>query len=116
MQRGLAKNPAAQMADFWRRAGDGFEREAGDLNPQRLSEGLSWLSEWDETKTLETLTSSVLALGSAKDAIVPEDNFRATWQGHSTVIHPTATHMLPLEEPGWCADQINIFLKNLELV
>lgn len=116
MQRGLAKNPAAQMADFWRRAGDGFEREAGDLNPQRLSEGLSWLSEWDETETLKSLTCPVLALGSTEDSIVPIADFKATWQSHSFTIHETASHMLPLEEPDWCAENILKFLKTTQLV
>lgn len=116
MQRGLAKKPAAQMADFWRRAGGGCEREAAHLNPERLSEGLTWLAEWDETETRESLKCPVLALGSAQDAIVPEESFRATWQGRPTIIHETASHMLPLEEPDWCADQINKFLKASELV
>ncbi|GJM01732.1 MAG: hypothetical protein DHS20C08_02330 [Rhodomicrobium sp.] len=116
MQRGLAKNPAAQMSDFWRRAGGGFHRDAGGLNAERLSEGLTWLAEWDETKTLASLKCPVLALGSAMDAIVPVENFKATWQDHNTAIHETASHMLPLEAPEWCRDEILKFLKTSELV
>lgn len=116
MQRGLANNPAAQMADFWRRAGGGFKRSESDLEIETLHKGLDWLREWDEQEALNGLNLPVLALLSAMDQIVPLEAAARQWQGRTQRIHPTASHMLPLEQPEWCAAEIKAFLAISELI
>ncbi len=114
MQQGLAKNPAAQMAMFWRRAaaspGARFHAETDDLNVERLAEGLFILATGDERTTLQSLKIPYLCLAGKEDKIVPPAAIRGQWQDEQTNWHETGSHMLPLEQPAWCAAQIREFL------
>lgn len=116
MQQGLAKNPAAQMALFWRRAAGKrkarFHAEEDQLNPARLADGLTMLAEGNEQATLQTLAMPHICLAAQGDSIVPAAATQAQWPADKTIWHETAAHMLPLEDPAWCAEKIESFLRN----
>lgn len=111
MQRGLSRNPDAQMAHFRRSAGCIEDAEGADLNTKNLGEGLSWLAEWDERETLETIATPTLALASKLDKIVPEAATRSQWEEGNTIWHETAPHCLHQTAPSWCAAEIISFIK-----
>lgn len=105
MKRRLARNPAAQMADFYRQAGV-TGPGAAPLCPERLLEGLDWLESGDEREALRRLSCPVLSLAGARDRILPESVMRREWAGFPLYIYEEGEHALPQTHPGWCAAYI----------
>jgi pimeloyl-[acyl-carrier protein] methyl ester esterase len=109
MRRGLARDPAATLAAFWRACGTSDFAPAEALNVERLDTGLDWLLHWDAQKTKARLGRPVLALAARNDAIVPQAMTQAIWQNaeqaHSVIWSPEGGHVLPLQRPEWCARQ-----------
>ena len=112
MQRGLSKNPEAQISHFWRQAGYAEKTDPQALEPDRLSEGLTWLETWDATAEKSGLTCPKFILASKADKIVPPEATEEQWPGKRIHWHDTAPHMLPLNAPEWTATKINDFIAN----
>jgi len=86
---------------------------AARIDVPRLGEGLDWLSDWDARGSLENETAPVLALAGDNDAIVPWALSRSVFgQGDLSELHCAkgGSHVLPYEQPQWCADRIGDFL------
>ena len=106
MQRGLLKNPEAQISHFWRQAGLKATPVPDTLNKEQLSEGLDWLQNWDVGSTKTKLNCPTFIIASQVDKIVPPAASEAEWQGHTITWHPAAPHMLPATNPAWLAETI----------
>ncbi|MEZ5919273.1 MAG: alpha/beta hydrolase, partial [Alphaproteobacteria bacterium] len=113
MKRHLVRDPAAQMADFYRQAGV-TAPGAASLCQERLLEGLDWLEQEDERETLRRLPCPVLSLAGAQDRILPEELMRREWAGFPLHMHEEGGHALPQTHPGWCAAHIEALIKALE--
>ena len=114
MQKGLVRNPMAQMTHFWRSCGIKPFADQEQLNQQALSEGLDWLMDWDGRLQLEKLTCPMHVMASKDDEIVPIEMSRDIWVHKQINWSNTGGHGLPLTRPGWCADQIRQFVEENE--
>ncbi len=115
MRRSLLRDPYGLMQMFWRSCGALSYAEPERLDAKRLEQGLDWLLNWDERKTLTSLDRPVLALASKDDSIVPEAMSQAIW-GEHVRWSKDAKHLLPRRHPAWCAEQICKFAEELENV
>ncbi len=106
MKEGVLANPAAQMALFWRRAGCKNFAPAEALNPEKLIEGLEWLSTWQTEEEAKALKCPKFILASKADKIVPASAIEEQWQGENIIWHHQAPHCLQLAEPEWIASKI----------
>ncbi len=114
MRRGLARDAAATLTNFWRACGSGQFAAPESLNVGRMDEGLGWLMDWDETETKTKLDCPVLALASRDDAIVPASMSAAIWGEGNIRWSETGGHVLPLSHPEWCARHVLDFAHDLE--
>ena len=106
MKDGVRENPAAQMAIFWRRAGCKNFAPAEALNPEKLIEGLEWLSTWQTAEEAKALKCPKFILASKADKIVPASAIEEQWQGEKVIWHHQSPHCLQLAEPEWVAENI----------
>jgi len=124
MKKGLTKNPAVQMKSFWKSANIRLDLLAGInqgpsseiehiLDLDKLNAGLDYLSEGDESSTLECLSCPVRALASRDDKIVPETMTRSQWTENQLRWANSGGHGLPISQVDWCVDQINLFIAEL---
>lgn len=107
MQSNIVKDTGKQLIDFWHHAGLDHPEGFKNLNPVKLIEGLTWLSQWDQEipKGLP-----VLALASRDDKIVPEGMSIKCWENHKLIWSDDGGHMLPLTKSGWCTKHIKEFI------
>ena len=112
MRRGLKRNAAAQMQDFWKRAGLMRTPDCDGLNAGRLDEGLGWLMDWGTKEAFDRLrlTCPILILAGQADQICPIESMVTHWEGYDMKIHPDAGHSLPQSHPEWCLEQITDWL------
>lgn len=106
------RRPLSVLDDFRARCGCGpahleFDhvRLAGDLERMRTT---------DVRSVTAGLDMPLLSLHSAHDRIVPAAMRDAALAGSGRIerrSHPEAGHMLPTDEPDWCADAITTFLE-----
>lgn len=113
MKKNLARKPWRQMQEFWKACGTSAFYMEDKLNVPRLEEGLEWLATWDERHGLGTLACPAMVLAAKDDRIVPEDMTRAIWGDYNLRWSDSGGHVLPLNDPGWCAWQIQEFLDGL---
>lgn len=92
----------------------GFRQRCGDMtkppetpNEQRLLDSLTHLREWDERPA-----QPGLALCGESDKVVPPALSRAIFAPDITRWHPGG-HLLPRQDPEWCADEIRAWLKRV---
>ena len=111
MKRNIAKDAFTQLKDFWHHAGldkkDGFK----ELKAQKLIQGLTWLSKW-ENNIPHNLPIRVLA--SRNDQIVPEKMTFDIWGNHQIDWVDDGGHMLPLTQSQWCIEKAKEFINDLE--
>lgn len=105
----LEKAPEAALADFYRLIDAVPPPVAvlGRLNMPRLREGLVLLRDGDASVLRQ---APGLVLAGRHDPLVPESasHYLAAKAPTSTLHwHETAGHLLPLQDPAWCAIQIN---------
>jgi pimeloyl-[acyl-carrier protein] methyl ester esterase len=109
--------PEAVIEEFRLRSGAQIEIH-GSPDIVRLRESLLALRDWDGRDRLRSLAVPILALAGGRDVIVPPGmsehafrgaiDFRLEWR-------PERGHMLPLDEPLWCAERIRTFLTDAGL-
>jgi pimeloyl-[acyl-carrier protein] methyl ester esterase len=111
MRRNLMRNDAQTVADFCKTIG--YAPAPTRVNKSALAEGLDWLQNMDVTPRLSAANSKLLVLAAENDPLVPESASQNLAEGanHSTLVwHKTAGHLLPLNDPAWCAQQLREFL------
>jgi pimeloyl-[acyl-carrier protein] methyl ester esterase len=93
----------------------GFRQRCGDATPppdkpdfRRLQDSLDHLREWDARPAQPDL-----ALCGETDKVVPPDLSRAAFPSTNTLWH-SGGHLLPQQDPDWCAEQISTWLKRVE--
>jgi pimeloyl-[acyl-carrier protein] methyl ester esterase len=114
MRRGLKRDPAATLAAFWRACGVETFAPADALNPERLDEGLAWLTQWDLREAKAALACPVLALAARDDAIVSPSMSAAIWGDDNIRWSDWGGHVLPLSRPDWCARHVLDFAHDLD--
>lgn len=107
----LDKDAHLYMSQFWRRCGwkDGF---TGDLNIERLQEGLEWLVNWEENIENDL---PVIALAGTKDRVTLINDMKKEWSEACLRVAEGGGHVLPLTHAEWCIQQIEQFLDERHL-
>lgn len=92
----------------------GFRQRCGDMvpppetpNAERLLDSLGHLRDWDERPALPGL-----ALCGETDKVVPAPLSRALFPEEITGWH-AGGHLLPRQDPEWCAGEIRTWLKRV---
>ncbi|MEO5332813.1 MAG: alpha/beta hydrolase [Magnetococcus sp. YQC-5] len=97
-----------------------FQRQAGMPNPlsippgldiETLTQGLSWLIQWEGQTALNQWRKPVLAIAAEDDSIVTPKMTRDSF--NESVLHwvPAGGHLLLLTRPEVCAAQIKDFMR-----
>ena len=110
MIRRCDEAPAAVVEEFRRHCGC-REPLPGPVDGPRLLAGLEQLRQLD-ARGLDA-GAPLLALGGSNDAILPAGMARQCWTGFARVEQRefvSAGHLLPLDQPRWCAQQIAAWL------
>lgn len=113
MKKGLNKTSWNVMQKFWAECGAQPYCTQEKLHINRLKEGLEWLGTMDASEEHAKLSCPVLSLASRYDGIVPEAMTKKIWENRpKTRIKwkETQSHLLPLDETDWCAQQIKEFI------
>jgi len=105
----LEADPTACLAGFRQRCGD-MTPPPSTPNVSRLLDSLEHLRHWDERETAESLGVPQLALCGEADKVVPGPLSRALFPEGITRWH-AGGHLLPLQDPDWCAGEIRTWLK-----
>lgn len=114
MAQTLRRNKVLQMKSFWKNCNlpkNMQQMYEPVLNESVLSQGLLWLSSWDQRNKLQKLRDRgipVLSLGGKKDQILPPEIMQEHWEyiRINLVMHQQAGHALPITHPQWCAERI----------
>lgn len=91
----------------------GWHERIGPIARESLRADLVSLREMDCRSQAAALAIPVLSLHGDNDPILPDALRRQSLHGipHAKhVQHPAAGHLLPFEDPDWCAAQISAFL------
>lgn len=103
--------PVAVVSDF--RARCGADAATPVLSENCLREDLTALRDDDCRELTSQLRCPVLSLQAANDPILPQSLREAALHSAPNarhITHPSAGHLLPLEDPQWCARAISEFL------
>lgn len=109
MRRRLEEHPAVVVEEFRRRCGDPSPLP-GKPDPARLAAGLEALCDWDAREGPPE--TPLLALSGDADPILPPGMAAHCFLGFPDAAfnsYPGGGHLLPLEQPGWCAGHIARF-------
>lgn len=110
----MAQAPETVLADFHTTLGS--TAPTADVNVDRLLADLQIMRDGDFRFVAGALDVPVLSLQGDRDPLLPmpmrETVFAAT-TGVMRRNHPGAGHLLPREEPAWCADAIRSFIATL---
>lgn len=111
----LAREPRETVLDFRRGCGS-VDMVEGGVERLPLEQDLVALRDLDCREEARRLRIPVLSLQGAADPILPLEMRARTLHGIPAAKHNehlTAGHLLPLEQPRWCAGQITAFLGEL---
>lgn len=100
--------PEKVHADFLSRLGAGDAVLPGGLNRPVLADGLSGLRCWDARGRMVAL-----ALAGRSDPLLSEAMTKAALGGAEIVWH-AGGHLLPRQDPAWCAARLGEFCDGLE--
>jgi len=106
--------PQQVVTDFRRQCG--CDAPTGPIEPEMLRADLAMLRNMDCRPKAVALSVPVLSLHGADDQILPAAMREQTLLGVPDIRHlqhPTAGHLLPAEQPDWCAARITAFLGEL---
>ena len=103
----FASDPAGVVSDFCRKCGKDTDVEL--LDDRTLKRDLVALRDMDCREQAAALSIPVLSLQGAADPVLPPAMRAAVLTGAHHVTHASAGHLLPLEQPAWCAHQIAEF-------
>ncbi|MBF0296336.1 MAG: alpha/beta fold hydrolase [Magnetococcales bacterium] len=96
-----------------------FQQQAGLPTPlplpakpdiTTLTEGLTWLCEWDEHNTLNHWPLPMMAIASRDDRIVTPAMTEATFSQETIHWLPEGGHLLPLTQPATVASLVRTLL------
>jgi pimeloyl-[acyl-carrier protein] methyl ester esterase len=104
MQMQFVKNPAQVAADFM--AQFGRDKHGEEYDMARMEEGLIWLADWDERAALANEPTPIFSLAGKGDQIVPSAMTETGFGGIVQTQWHDGGHLLPLEDPMWCADRL----------
>lgn len=110
----VEQNASAVVAEFRRNCGSDDAFPMTELS--FLRQDLLVLRDADCRAEAATLTIPVLSLQGAQDPILCFDLKNRTLHSVPDVrhrVHPSAGHLLPLQDPDWCAEQITLFLEEV---
>ncbi|MDE8651253.1 alpha/beta fold hydrolase [Novosphingobium album (ex Liu et al. 2023)] len=110
----FASDPAAVLAEFRERCG--CSEPAGRFDAALLHRDLLALRDEDACDAAGRLGVPILSLQAARDAILPEAPRQAvfaTAPALTRLTHPGAGHLLPWQDPRWCADAIRDLIGRL---
>lgn len=109
----LGRDPAGVTADFLTRCGQRGTAPAGALDGASLAQGLGWLRDWDTRAAFVADAAPVLALAGGADPIVPPAMSRACFAARPNcrlAWRDGGGHLLPAEDPDWCAGHVRAFV------
>ena len=101
----LAKSPAATVQAFRQRCGDQDSMPVG-IRAEPLQASLDHLRHWDQRGG-----KIDLALCGERDKVVPPALSRACFDPETSIWHPGG-HLLPLQDPAWCASHMRHFIED----
>ncbi|HEU0118856.1 MAG TPA: alpha/beta fold hydrolase [Alphaproteobacteria bacterium] len=104
----LENDPHQTLKDF--HGYIGARTPAGEAQAERLREALDFLRDGDASAVLETLAAPGLVLASKNDPLVPAETSAALAEGRSIEWHDKGGHVLPQNDPNWCAESIRLFV------
>lgn len=112
MLRRFDEDPAAVVGEFRRRCGaEEPWPAAGDI--ATLRQDLLAMRDGDGRAAAARLAVPVLALHGARDPILPQAMREGTFAEAADITrreHPQGGHLLPVQDPAWCAEHIAGFL------
>lgn len=114
MVSAVEQAPATVVKDFRARCGD--HRPVGDLIAAQLRDDLLRLRDGDQRDAAAALDVPVLSLQAAHDPILSLALRECVFAAAPRVArrtHPAAGHLLPRDEPEWCAEAIRSFAEAL---
>jgi pimeloyl-[acyl-carrier protein] methyl ester esterase len=114
MVSAVAQEPETVLADFhalW-----GSEPPRGTPDAKRLQAGLLALRDDDHRAAVAELGVPVLSLQAERDSLLDVATRETVFAAASGVMrrtHPLAGHLLPREDPAWCAQAVRSFAASL---
>ncbi|OEJ69418.1 alpha/beta fold hydrolase [Magnetovibrio blakemorei] len=111
MQVGFEKNPKTVYRDFMTLCGVS-DPQAQGLEIEPLGASLADLMDIDERAALAACDVPVLALAGDADALVSAPMSQQTFADHQLVMKAGGGHVLAHTDTQWCADHIDVFLKD----
>lgn len=109
-----AQVPETVLADFHARIGSAVPE--GTPDAERLETDLLALRDGDLRALAGQVRLPILSLQAARDPLLPmglRETVFAAVPGVMRRTHPDAGHLLPLQEPEWCAGAIRSFAATL---
>ena len=114
MKRNIEKKTKAQMRNFYRMSGN-KEKKLPNFNKKFLLDGLDWLLNWDETKTLEQIKCPIFPISSIDDKIVPIEVSKQIWKKYELNLTSAGGHLLPINESKFCLKIIKRVLNDIKV-
>jgi len=114
MVSAMAQEPETVLADFRIRCGD--DRDFGIPDANRLQAALVDLRDRDLRESAAAMTVPVLSLQGAEDPILGMMLRESVFAAATRVMrrtHPHGGHLLPVQDPQWCAEAIRSFARTL---
>lgn len=110
----FAQEPETVLADFRSRCGSTAAIPA--FRPDPLMRDLGVLRDGDVRETVADLGVPILSLQAERDPLLTLGMRESVFAGAASVMrrtHPTAGHLLPCDQPGWCANAIRTFAETV---
>jgi pimeloyl-[acyl-carrier protein] methyl ester esterase len=110
----FAQEPETVLADFRARCGSAAAIPA--FQPELLMRDLGVLRDGDLRETVAELGLPILSLQSERDPLLTLGMRESVFASAASVMrrtHPTGGHLLPIDQPDWCANAIRTFAKTL---
>ncbi len=112
MQENLQNNLQMQMSSFYRQVGTKLPKDIS-FDKDRLVEGLNWLITWDAEIEHKMAKYPITALVARNDKITSAQMSEAIWSKDTLIWHENGGHVLPLVQPGFCAEKIQSMINAL---
>ncbi|PEQ12730.1 hypothetical protein B2G71_10535 [Novosphingobium sp. PC22D] len=109
----FGRAPEKTLRDFRSRCGTC--QPFGPIRAEILGADLARMRSSDLRYVIAGLDIPMLSLQAADDQIVPAAMRAEAFAGSEQLerrVHPSAGHLLPLDDPAWCAAAISEFLEN----
>jgi pimeloyl-[acyl-carrier protein] methyl ester esterase len=114
MVSAFAQVPETVLSDFHARLGGTVP--VGTLDTARLQDGLLTLRDGDMRDAASALGVPILSLQGEADPLLTlglRETVFAAAPGVMRRTHPLAGHLLPMQDPAWCAQAIRDFASTL---